>query len=108
MYLNVITDPKSSVGDMTLSQHHQKTGDHMSRKMINASSTAPVSVTIDGHPALQDEVSGTKNGAILTFLHTTVDDGENFHQILAWTVKSHWAAQKQELTDVTNSFHSEQ
>jgi len=106
LYVIMISDPKSSVGDMTLEKHHQTTRDHMLKEMANSSATAPVSVTIDGHPALQDEISGTEKGVILTFLHTTVDDGENFDQILAWTLKSRWAANKSELAEVTNSFHS--
>lgn len=108
MYLMVIPDAKSSVGNMTLQQHHQTTRDHMSQKMSNSSTMASVPVTIDGHPALQDEVSGTEKGAVLTFLHTTVDDGDNFHQILAWTLKSRWAAHNAELREVMNSFHSEE
>ena len=105
LYVIMIGDAKSSVGDMTLEKHHQTTRDHMLKEMTNASATAPVSVTIDGHPALQDEINGTEKGVILTFLHTTVDDGENFDQILAWTLKSRWAANKSELAEVTKSFH---
>jgi len=42
----------------------------------------------DGHPALQDQLSGTEKGTNVVFLHTTVDDGDHFQQILAWTLKS--------------------
>jgi hypothetical protein len=38
----------------------------------------PVPLTIDGHRALQDELSGTENGTNVVFLHTTVDDGDHF------------------------------
>ena len=106
LYVIVITDPKSAVGALTLQQHHQTTRDHMLQRMSNSSATAPVSITIDGHPALQEELTGTEKGAVLTFLHTTVDDNDGFHQILAWTVKSRWAANSSQLRDVTNSFHS--
>jgi hypothetical protein len=36
-----------------------------------------------------------------------VDDGDYFQQIVAWTTKSRWPKQNQELRDITNSFHSE-
>jgi hypothetical protein len=62
----------------------------MLRKMKNASGTVPVPLTIDGHPALQDELSGTEDNTNVVFLHTTVDDGDHFQQILAWTLKSRW------------------
>jgi hypothetical protein len=108
MYMIVIRDTKSSLPDMTLPQHHQLTRDHMMQKMTNTSTTEPISTTIDGHTALQDEVTGTTQSANLVFLHTTVDEGDSFDQILAWTLKSRWQKHQQELREVTSSFHREQ
>jgi len=107
MYLIVITDPKSTVPNMSLEQHHQQTRDRMLQKMKDALATGSLPLTIDGHPALQDEVSGAQNRTNLVFLHTTVDDGDYFQQILAWTLKSRWQEQNGQLREITNSFHSE-
>lgn len=107
IYVIVISEPKSTVQNMTLDQYHQLTRDHTLQRMRDSSGTQPVSVTIDNHPGLQDELTGTDNGANVVFLHTTVDDGDGFDQILAWTLKSRWAKENAELRDVTNSFHSE-
>ena len=107
VYLIVITDTKTDLDNMTLEKHHQQTRDRMLQKMKNASATQPASLTIDGHPALQDELTGTENGANVVFLHTTVDDGGHFQQILAWTLKSRWQKQNQLLREVKNSFRSE-
>ena len=107
MYLMVFTDAKSAVGQMTLEQRHQATRDRKLQSMQNASASQAVPLTIDGHAALQDEVSGPQERTNLVFLHTTVDDGDYFQQIVAWTTKSHWPKQNQELRDITNSFHSE-
>jgi len=79
----------------------------MFQKMKNASATEPVRLTIDGHPALQDELSGTEKGTNVVFLHTTVDDGDHFQQILAWTLKSRWQQQNQVLREITRTFRSE-
>jgi len=107
MYLIVITDAKADVPDLTLEKDHHLTRDRMLQKMKNASSTEPVSLTIDGHPALQDELTGTENKTNVVFLHTTVDDGDHFQQILAWTLKSRWQQQNQLLREITRTFHSE-
>ena len=107
VYLIVITDAKADLDNFTLEKHHYQTRDRMLQKMKNPSATQPVSVTIDGHPALQDELSGTENGVNVVFLHTTVDDGDNLQQILAWTLKSRWQKQNQLLREVTGSFRSE-
>ena len=105
-YLIVITDTKADLDNFTLEKHHQQTRDRMLQKMKNASATEPVSLTIDGHPALQDELTGTEKGTNVVFLHTTVDDGDYFQQILAWTLKSRWEKQDQLLREVTASFRS--
>lgn len=107
MYVMVISEPKSTVSNITLEQHHQLTRDHMLQKMKDSSGTQPVSVSIDNHPALQDEISGIENGANIVFLHTTVDEGDDFDQVLAWTFKSRWPANQQELRNATQSFHAE-
>jgi len=107
MYLIVITDAKADVTDLTLEKHHQLTRDRMLQKMKNASATELVPLTIDGHAALQDEISGTEKGTNVVFLHTTVDDGDQFQQILAWTLKSRWQQQHELLREITRTFRSE-
>src|SRR2546430_5761630 len=107
VYLIVITDTKADLDNFTLEKHHQQTRDRMLQKMKNASDTEPVPLTIDGHPALQDELTGTEKGTNVVFLHTTIDDGDYFQQTLAWTLKSRWEKQNQLLREITRTFHSE-
>src|SRR6266480_2903136 len=107
MYLIVITDAKADPDNMPLEKYHDLTRDRMWQKMKNVSATAPVPLTIDGHSALQDELTGTENGTNVVFLHTTVDDGDHFQQILAWTLKSRWQQQNQLLREITRTFRSE-
>jgi Domain of unknown function (DUF4190) len=107
VYLIVISDTKTGLDNMTLEKHHDLTRDRMFQRMKNASATEPVSLTIDGHPAAQDELTGTEKGTNVVFLHTTVDDGDHFQQILAWTLKSRWQNQNELLREVTASFRSE-
>jgi hypothetical protein len=107
MYVIVISEAKTTVGNMTLQQHHQTTRDNMLHKFKNSSATQPVVVTIDGRPGLQDELSGINQGKNVTFLHTTLDERDSFQQILAWTLKSQWEKQSEELREATNSFHAE-
>jgi Domain of unknown function (DUF4190) len=107
VYLIVITDTKTDLDNFTLEKHHQQTRDRMLQKMKNASATEPVSLTIDHHPALQDELTGTEKGSNVVFLHTTLDDGDHFQQVLAWTLKSRWQKQNELLREVTASFRRE-
>ena len=108
VYLIVLTDAKADLDGFNLEKHHQQTRDRMLHTMKDASATEPVSITIDGHPALQDELTGTEKGSKVVFLHTTVDDGDHFQQILAWILKSRWEKQNQLLREVTGNFASEE
>jgi len=56
---------------------------------------------------MQDELGGTENGTNVVFLHTTVDNGDHFQQILAWTLKSRWQQQNELLREITRTFRSE-
>ncbi|HST31572.1 MAG TPA: DUF4190 domain-containing protein [Chthoniobacterales bacterium] len=108
MYVIVISDPKSTVPNMTLEQQNRLTRDQMLQKLKNSSTSPSVSLSVDNHPALQEELRGTdERGANVVILNTSVDDGDNLHQILAWTLKSRWQAQQQDLRDATQSFQSE-
>jgi hypothetical protein len=107
MYLIVLSEAKSDFPNLTLENHHQVTRDRMLQKMKNSSASESVLLTIDGDPAMQDEVSGTTDGTNVVFLHTTVDDGDHFQQILAWTLKSRWQQQNELLREITRTFRSE-
>jgi hypothetical protein len=107
MYVIVITDAKADLNNFALEKHHQLTRDRMLQEMKKASATEPVRLTIDGRSALQDELTGTEDHTNVVFLHTTVDDGDHFQQILAWTLKSRWGDQNQLLREITGTFRSE-
>jgi hypothetical protein len=107
MYLIVLSEAKSDSQNLTLENHHQITRDRMLQKLTHASASEPGRLTLDGHPAMQDELSGTENGINVVFLHTTVDDGDHFQQILAWTLKSRWEQQNELLREITRTFRSE-
>jgi hypothetical protein len=100
-YLIVLAIAKSDLENMTLQKRHQTARDRMLQSMKNASGSEPVAVTIGGFPALQDELSGTKENTKLVFLHTTVETGDHYYQILAWTLKSRWDQNKELLRELT-------
>ena len=105
-YLIVLSENKTDLADLDLEKHHQFTRNETVGNLKDGSATPAVPLTIDGHPALQDEISGTADNVKIVFLHTTVDRGEYIHQILAWTLKSRWESKKARLQEVTRSFRS--
>jgi hypothetical protein len=103
-YVMVLSENKADFDNMTLQQHHQLTRDAMMQKMKNPTAGEAAETTINGRPALQEEISGTQDGTNIVFLHTTIEEEQSFHQILAWTSKSRWEQQKDKLQEVTKSF----
>ena len=111
-YLIVVTHPKTEVPNrlgstITLEEHHQLTRDQRLEEMKNASATSPILLLIDGHPALQDEITGTRKGIDWAFLHTTINEGDYFQEILGSTVKSRWQEQNELLHEIASSFRTE-
>lgn len=106
MYLIVVTEAKADVPKLTPQTYDQLTCDE-ARKHFQAPASELVLLMIDGHPALQRELSGTEKGTDVVLLHITVDDGDHFQTINAWTIKSRWKQQNQLLREVTASFRSE-
>src|SRR5260370_27878034 len=94
IYLIVITEAKADVPKLTLQTYHQLTRDE-ARKKFQTSASEPVSLTIDGHPALQDELSRTEKRTNVVLLHTTVDDGDHVQTINPCTIKSRVQQQNQ-------------
>lgn len=103
-YVMVLSENKVDFDNMTLQRHHQLTRDALMRKMKNPTAGEPVEITINGRPALQEEIGGTQERTNIVFLHTTVEEEHSFHQILAWTSKARWDEQKDKLHEVTRSF----
>jgi hypothetical protein len=106
-FLLVIAESKTDLADLTLQQHHEKTRNATVGRLESGSSSEVSELTIDGHPALQDELRGVSNHTNVVFLHTTVEGKEHFYQILAWTLKSKWAEKKEKLQKISSSFRSE-
>ena len=67
VYLIVVTGAKTDLDNFTLEKYHQQTRDRMLKEIKNASVTQPISLTIDGHPAVQDELTRTEKGANVVF-----------------------------------------
>jgi hypothetical protein len=57
--------------------------------------------------ALQNELRGMKDGMDVAYLYAVVDTGDEYYQILAWTLQSRWDRNQELLREVTRSFNRE-
>ena len=103
-YLIVLSESTQDFAEMDLEKHSDTTLEQIVSS-LSSSSVGPVQrLTVSGQPALQYEIAGTTNNIKVKYLHTTVELGGYYHQILAWTLQSRWAKNEAALRAAVQSF----
>lgn len=104
LYVIVLSESKEDFQDMTLDKHSEITRATLVKSLTQPQTSAPTSLKVNGHPAVQYEIRGFINNLSVVYLHTTVETETNIHQILTWTLKSMYEKNKPVLQQVTESF----
>lgn len=106
LYVIVLSESKLDFTEMSLHKHSQLTREVLLEniKAPDAVTSAPRQVTINGNSAVQYEIQASFENMNVVYLHTTVETKNNYHQILAWTLKSRFADSEAELQKVISSF----
>lgn len=86
-YLTIFSDPRSDFRG-TLQEFARLTTQRMHDNLENASLGTPERLTINGFPAQKVRLEGTTSGVQITYLHTSVETPDGFHQIVQWTLPS--------------------
>jgi hypothetical protein len=103
-YLIVLSESKEDFQNMTLEKHSETTRTTFLKSLTEPTVSEPTTLTINGLPALQYEIHGSINNLNVIYLHTTIESPKNFHQLIAWTLRSRFQKNKPELQQVINSF----
>lgn len=101
-YLIVISEPKSDF-DGNLTDYSDLTTKAMIDSIENSTTSAPVSLTVNGMPAIQHEFSGSVARTKIAYLHTSIEGGEHLYQIISWTTPSRKSTSFKVFQDVVNS-----
>jgi hypothetical protein len=104
MYVVVMTDDKANYSSMSLEDHSSQTLGALTRATTDVNKEGPTSLTINGDPALQYEVSGVSSNVKVVYLHTTVETDEHFQQIIVWTTQTQYNKRKDLLQNIIQSF----
>jgi hypothetical protein len=104
LYVIVLSESKEDFQDMTLDKHSEITRGTLIKSLTEPQTSAPTSLKVNGHPAVQYEIRGFINNLSVVYLHTTVETEKSIHQILTWTLKSMYEKNKPALQKVTESF----
>jgi hypothetical protein len=105
MYTIVLAESKEDFHEMTLQGHSDITRAGLKESVKVERESGPVSLTIDGHPALQYEIEAVLDNTKIIYLHTTVESPAYFYQILGWTIPSRYKKDPETLKKITEKFH---
>lgn len=103
-YLIVISESKEDFSGMALDKYADLCVGGMKERVKLSRVSEPKKVTIEGKSGLQYEMEGTVDYVNIGYVVTFVDGDKNFHQIMAWTMKSQFNDKKQKLAEVTSTF----
>ncbi|MGD1904889.1 MAG: hypothetical protein ACFB0C_02710 [Leptolyngbyaceae cyanobacterium] len=103
-YVIVIDDTKEDFADATLEQYAEITSEMFLDILTDPNVSEPVSLTINGNSALQQQVEGSIDNINVIYLQTNVETDTHFYQVLTWTLKSRFDEHESIFKAVTESF----
>jgi hypothetical protein len=110
LYIVIFSELRSDLPpDTSLERFSEVTRTIVIDNLTDTRVDGPTGVTeIGGESAIQYEISGQISGETeqinVTYLHTAVETGDRFHQILAWSDSSTFADARTNLQQITQSF----
>jgi hypothetical protein len=90
--------------DINLQKHSDLTRGILVKNVTNAQTNGPKNFVVNNNPALQYEITGKINNIDVTYLHTTVETANNYHQVLAYTAQGDFQKNRAEMEQVIDSF----
>jgi cytochrome c biogenesis protein ResB len=108
MFLIVLSESKEDFKkagkELDLQKHSDITRGILLKNLTNGKESQPKSLTVNGKPAIQYEITGTVEKLNVAYLHTTVETDKNYQQILAYTSQDDFTKNRPEMEEVINSF----
>ncbi|MBH5318623.1 RDD family protein [Paenibacillus sp. GSMTC-2017] len=104
-YLIVFNESKLDFDPyFTLEDYTQLVDDSFRGAYADAQVTDYKAVTIGGSPGYQLEFEDVADGTEITYIVTSVETGDHFHQIIAWSLSSKIDLRREELLEVVSTF----
>jgi hypothetical protein len=102
LHIYIYTAPKPK--GMSFAQYSEMARDNLKNYLTSGQVAATSTTTISGSPANQYEILGTSGSYDVQYLVTVVDNPKYYYQIAAWTLRSKFEPNRNELQQVIQSF----
>ena len=106
LFLIVIPDNKSDNIDIDLGYYSQIVIERLVSELESAEKSQPLELLIHNNRAIQCEIRATVEDSHVAYLHTSVEDSQNYYQVIAWTMSSQFDNKESVLQEVIQSFQT--
>ena len=106
LFLIVILENKRDFISVDLEYYSQVTTEALISDIESPEKSQPLELLIHNNRAIQYEIRGTVEDLNIAYLHTSVEDSQNYYQVLAWTLSSQFHNKESILQDVIQSFQT--
>jgi len=105
MYIVVLTESKEDFADeVDLAAFASMSRQQLTSNIQQPEATEPAPAAVGSYPAMQYTMNGVVDNLKAAYIITLVETPDNFHQIVAWTLRSKFDANEKTLREVTASF----
>ncbi len=106
LYVVVFNEKKTSFpANIDLKRYDALVRNNMKKKLGSTGrKEKPNDVKINGHSAVQGALFGNIGKVKVGYLLTSIETQDSYHQVLAWTLRSHFNKQLPTFVKMTNTF----
>ena len=104
LFLIVILENKRDFISMDLDYYSRITTEGIVSDLESAEKSQPFELLIHNNRAIQYEIRGIFDDLHVAYLHTSVENGQNYYQVIAWTLNSQFHDKESILREVIQSF----
>ena len=104
LYMIVMTEGKGDFVNMDLSTFSKTTSKSLIDGLTEVEVTKPASVEVNGMKGIQLTIFGNMDNLRIGYVHTCLESGTNYYQILEWAPRSAFEREKSELNTALNGF----
>ena len=104
LFLIVILENKRDFISINLDNYSQIAIETLISGLGAAEKSQPLELLIRNNRAIQYEIRATVEDMNVVYLHTSVEDSQNYYQVIGWTSSSQFYNKESVLQDITQSF----
>jgi hypothetical protein len=103
-YCLILTESKQDFAeDMTLAAFSTRTRSDLIDSLTDVQSSGPQQISSNGNPAIRYDFTGTIDSVRIRYWHIVVDTGEDFHQVVLWSLPSKFEGNREDFESVLAS-----